>query len=99
MGGEFGGMLINEGFMVVYALFFIIPLVVAILCLTLNGSANRRLNVILGIIWIIWFIFELVSHALMIEGVPIAMWLMLITGLVFVVYIVYFAWKLPEQEE
>ena len=98
IAGEYGGMKISEGFMLIYSLFFIIPLVMAILCLNLNRSANRWLNFILGIIWVLWFIFEIVSHVFMIEGVPIAMWLMLIFGLAFSVYIVYCAWKLPEQE-
>jgi len=98
MAGERAGMELNEGTMAIYALFFIIPMVVAILCLTLNGSANRWLNFILGIVWVIWFIFEIVYHATRGEVVPIAMWLMLIAGMVISVYIVYFAWKLPKQE-
>jgi len=98
MAGHWGGMEINEGTMVVYALFFIIPMVVAILCLTLSGSANRWMNFILGIIWVVWFIFEIVYHVTMIATVPIASWLMIIVGTVISVYIVYFAWKLPKQE-
>ena len=98
IAGEYGGMKISEGFLSIYSLFFIIPLLMAILCLNLKRSANRWLNFILGIIWVLWFISELVSHLLMIEGVPIAMWLMLIFGFIFSVYIVYCAWRLPEQE-
>jgi len=71
---------------------------VAILCLTLSGSANRWMNFILGIIWVVWFIFEIVYHVTMIATVPIASWLMIIVGTVISVYIVYFAWKLPKQE-
>jgi hypothetical protein len=98
MAGQWGGMQLNEGSMVVYALFFIIPMVVAILCLTLSGSANRWMNFILGIIWVLWFIFEIIYHATMIAAVPVAVWLMIIAGTVISVYIVYFAWKLPKQE-
>jgi hypothetical protein len=71
---------------------------VAILCLTLSGSANRRMNFVLGIIWVLWFIFEIVGHATGGEAVPIGMWLMIIAGIVISAYIVYFAWKLPKQE-
>jgi hypothetical protein len=98
MAGEMWGMALSEGVVAVYALFLIIPMVLAILCLTINGSANRWLNFILGIIWVLWFIFEIVSDATVGEAVPIAMWLMLIAGLVISVYIVYFAWKLPAPE-
>ena len=98
MAGEMGGMEISEGYMLIYALFFLIPLVVAILCLTLNGSANRWLNFVLGIVWGLWFIFEIVGHVTMVEAVPIATWLMISAGLVISAYIAYFAWKLPIQE-
>ena len=98
MAGEIGGMQFSEGMMVVYALFFLIPLVVAILCLTLNGSANRWLNFVLGIIWVLWFVFEIVDHATRGEAVPIAMWLMIIAGLVISAFIAWFGWKLPKQE-
>ena len=98
IAGQWGGMELNEGSMIVYSLFFIIPLVVAILCLTLSGSANRWMNFILGIIWVLWFIFEIVLHATTIEAVPIAIWLMIIVGTVISAYIVYLALKLPKQE-
>ena len=98
MAGQWGGMELSEGTMVVYALFFIIPMVVAILCLTLSGSANRWMNFILGILWVAWFIYEIVYHVTMIAMVPIAAWLMIIVGTIIAVYIVYFAWKLPKQE-
>ncbi len=98
MAGQWGGMKLNEGTMVLYAFFFIIPIVVAILCLTLSGSANRWMNFILGIIWVLWFVFEIVYHATKLEAVPIAVWLMIIAGTIISVYIVYFAWQLPKQE-
>ena len=53
MAGQWGSMDISQGIMAVYALFFVIPIVLAILCLTLNGSANKWLNFILGIIWVL----------------------------------------------
>ena len=98
IAGQWSGMELNEGSMIVYSFFFIIPMVVAILCLTLSGSANRWMNFILGILWVVWFIFQIVYHVTMIATVPIATWLMIIVGTVISVYIVYFAWKLPKQE-
>jgi len=98
MGGEMGGMQISEGYMVIYAFFFIIPLVVAILCLTLNGAANRWLNFVLGIVWGLWFVFEMTGHATGEETVLIAMWLIMGAGLVVSAFIAWFAWKWPELE-
>ena len=98
MAGEMEGMEIREWMMAVNALFFLIPIVLAILCLTLNRSANRRLNFIFGIIWVIWFIVEIFGHATGGEAASIGMWLMIIAGIVISAYIVYFAWKLPEEE-
>lgn len=99
MAGEMEGMELSEWMMAVYALFFIIPIALAILSLTLKGSANRWLNFIFGIIWVIWFIVEIFGHATAAEPVPIAMWLMIIAGIVISACIVYFAWKLPKQQE
>jgi hypothetical protein len=98
MAGEMEGMQISEGIMAIYALVFIIPLVVAILCLTLNGAANRWLNFVLGVIWGLWLVFEMTGHAIGGETVFIAAWLMMGAGLVISAYIAYFAWKLPEAE-
>jgi hypothetical protein len=98
MAGEMEGMQIGEGTMVIFALFFIIPLVVAILCLTLNGSANRWLNFVLGIVWGLYFVFEMTGHATGGETVFIATWLMFGAALVISAYIAYFAWKLPQVE-
>ena len=98
MAGEMEGMQISEGTMVIYAFFFIIPLVVAILCLTLNGSANRWLNFVLGIVWGLWFVFEMTGKITGGETVLIAMWLMMGAGLVISAFIAWFGWKLSEVE-
>jgi hypothetical protein len=99
MAGEMEGMELTEWMMVVMALFFIIPIALSILALTLKGSANRWLNFIFGIIWVIWFIFEILGHATGGEAASIAVWLMLTAGIVFSIFIVYFAWNLPKQQE
>jgi hypothetical protein len=98
MAGEWGGTELSEGMLVIYAIFFLIPMVVAILSLTLNGSANRWLNFVLGIIWFLWLIFEIIEHATGEETVYIASYLMLAAGIIIAAYIVYFAWKLPKAE-
>jgi len=99
MAGEMEGMELTEGMMGIYALFFIIPIALAIVSLTLKGSANRWLNFIFGIIWVVWFIVEIVGHATGGEAVPFAMWLMIIAGIMISACIVYFAWNMPKQQE
>lgn len=98
MAGEMGGMELSEGMLAFMSLFFIIPGILAILCLTLKVSANRWLNFIFGIIWFLWFIFEIVGQMTMGEGLYLSGWLMMLAGLVFSAYIAYFAWKLPKEE-
>ena len=98
MAGEWGGTELSEGMLVFMAFFFIIPIVVAILSLTLNGSANRWMNFVLGIIWFLWLIFEIIEHATMEGTVYIASYLMFAAGIIIAAYIIYFAWKLPKAE-
>ena len=98
IAGQWGGMNISQGIMAVYSLFFIIPLVLAILCLTINGSANKWLSFILGIIWVLWFIFNMTTYAISGQITYIAQWMIMTAGLVVSAYIVYFAWKLPKAE-
>ena len=97
MAGEMGGMELSEGMLALYSLFFIIPFILAILCLTLKGSANRWLNFIFGIIWFLWLIFEIIGHLTMGGGLYLSGWLMMLTGIVLSAYIAYFGWKLPQE--
>jgi hypothetical protein len=98
MAGEFEGVPLSEGMMVVYALFWLIPLVMAVLCLTLNGSANRWLNFVLGIIFALFLIFDIVSHLAAGEAASVALWLIGIAMIVVPAFIAWFAWKLPQVE-
>ena len=97
MAGEMEGKQLSEGMMVVYALYWLIPLVMAVLCLTLNGSANRWLNFVLGILFALWFIAGIFEHVVMGEG-SAAILLMFIVAIVVGALIAWFAWKLPKQQ-
>jgi len=97
MAGEMEGMELSGGILVVYALYWLIPLVMAVLCLTLNGSANRWLNFVLGILFALWFIAGIFEHVVMGEG-SAAILLMFIVAIVVGALIAYFAWKLPKGE-
>ena len=98
MAGEMEGMELSEGILVVYALYWLIPLVMAVLCLTLSGSANRWLNFVLGILFGLWFIAGIFEHVVMGDLGSAAILLMFIVAIVVGALIAYFAWKLPKEE-
>lgn len=94
--GNFKGEPFTEGRMIIYSLIWLIPLVIAVLCLTLKNS--KWLNLVLGIIFALFFIFELISRLTEGEVVPAAHWLIFIVGIVFAFFIAWFAWKWPKEE-
>ena len=99
MAGEMpAGKPLSEGRMVMYALFWLIPLVMAVLCLTLKDSLNRWLNFALGTIFGLFFIYEIVGRSIGEEEVSVAIWLIFIAAIVFSALIALFAWRWPKQE-
>jgi hypothetical protein len=97
MAGKMEGMEISEGMMVMYALYWLIPLIMAVLCLTLRGSANRWLNFVLGIIFALWFIAGIFEHSVVSEA-SVAILLMYIVAIVVGALIAWLGWKLPKEE-
>ena len=71
----------SEAMMVGYALFWLVPLVMVVLCLTLNRSVNRWLNFILGMLFGLFFIFEVISRQTAGEAMSAAIWLIFIVVL------------------
>jgi hypothetical protein len=98
MGGKLVGETLSEGMMVGYAFYWLVPLIMAVLCLTLNGSASRWLNFVLGIIWGLWFIAGIFEYMVMGDGGSVAVLLMFIAVVVASAFIAWFAWKLPQVE-
>jgi hypothetical protein len=49
--GQIGNTPINEGRMVFYALLYVIPFAMALLCLTLRDSWNQWLNMVAGVVF------------------------------------------------
>lgn len=88
----------SEAMMVGYALFWLIPLAMAVLCLTLKDAINRWLNFTLGVLLLLFFIVcEIIVPVTKGDTVSIALWLVTITGLVVAFFITWFAWKWPKQ--
>jgi len=71
----------SEGMMVAYAFFWLVPLAVAVLCLTLKDSLNRWTNFVLGILLGLFFIIcEIIVPVIQRDAVSVALWLMIIVG-------------------
>jgi hypothetical protein len=98
MAGRMEGEPLSEMMMVAYALFWLIPLIMAVLCLTLNGSANRWLNFVLGILVALLMIFDIASHLAAGEAASVALWLIGIAMIVVPAFIAWFGWRLPKQQ-
>ena len=61
MAGEIGGIKITPELMLLFAIVFLAPLVMAFLSLTLKDAANRWANIIVGAVFIIIPIIPLIS--------------------------------------
>ncbi len=94
MAGEIGGDPISEGVLLAFALFWLIPLTMAVMSLTLKDSANRWLNIIVGIAYLtIGTIISLIGGWL-----SIAHLLIDVSLTVALVLIVWNAWKWPKKK-
>jgi hypothetical protein len=85
----------GPGMLVFMALFWLVPLWLAFVSMTLKGSANRWVNFVLGIIFTLLNIWHLIEHLAQpsVEQILIVGSTVVATAL-----IAWFAWKLPEVE-
>jgi drug/metabolite transporter (DMT)-like permease len=87
----------GAGMLIVVALFWLVPLIMAVLSLTLEGSANRWANIVLGIVFTLLNIWHLVEHLI---TAPAAHQILIIGSTVVVTALIaWYAWKWPTQEE
>jgi len=85
----------QPGTFLVWTIFLLIPLVMAFLSVTLNDALNRKINLVVGIIFTIINIFHLF-------GCPVArssvhQLLLVLSTVVVTVLIVWYAWKWPKK--
>jgi len=86
----------GPGMMLFMAIFWWVPLVMAVLSVTLKDSANRWANMILGIVFTVLNIFHLVEH---LTTAPSAHQLLIIGSTVVVTALIFwYALKWPKQE-
>jgi len=85
----------GQGMMLFMALFWWVPLVMAVLSLTLKDSANRWANFIVGIVFTILNIVHLAEHL----AEPSADMILLIGSTIVVTgLIAWFAWRWPKPQ-
>ncbi len=93
--GELAGIQINQVFLFGMAILMTIPIVMVFLSLALKARVNRWVNIILGI----FHIGIMVTVTLLVPGETVAHYaLYQILEAVFIVLIVWHAWKWPTQE-
>ena len=96
-----GKMQIGEEMFLFMTLFWLIPLTMAYLSVTLKDLANRRANITLGILFTILNIFHLLFELMVQPSIHMVQWSLhqlLIDGSTVVVtaLIVWYAWKWPK---
>lgn len=85
----------GAGMMLFLAIFWWVPLVMAVLSLTLKDSANRWANFVLGVVFTIFNIVHLTEHL----AQPSAHLILLVGSTVVVTgLIAWFAWRWPKQQ-
>jgi hypothetical protein len=85
----------GAGMMLLMALFWWVPMVMAVLSLTLKDSANRWANFIVGIVFTILNIVHLMEHL----AEPSADMILLIgSTIVVTALIAWFAWRWPKPQ-
>jgi len=88
---------ISEGLLVFFAFFWLVPFIMAVLSLILRASPNRRANFVLGIVFVLLYVVDIIQHSIQ-GALHVAYLLMLVSGIVVAAFIVWFAWRLPKQE-
>jgi hypothetical protein len=97
MSGEMEGMKISAGLMTFFSLFWLIPLMMAFLSVTLKDGANRKTNLILGLLFVVLYIIHLISH--LVQGnLPVDHLVMCVFTIVVPALIVWYSWKWPRGE-
>jgi len=94
--GEIDGMKITPELMLLFAILFLAPLVMAVLSLTLKDKANRWTNLIVGTVFVI---IQIAALAETVAQPSAWMILMEISKLIAPALIVWYAYKWPKQKE
>ena len=93
--GEILGMEIGPEMLLLGAVIYLIPLLMVVLSLSLKGSTNRWINLILGAVYVFLGLGEIIEYLV----APLAAHriLMSLVKIVFSALIVWYAWKWKED--
>ena len=94
--GEMEGLEVSNAVLVVFALFWIIPLTMAFLTLVLKDPLNRWVNLVLGAFFAVFYAFDVGNH-LSAGGATAGHILMGIVGILVAALIAWHGWKWPEE--
>jgi hypothetical protein len=95
--GEVVGMQVGPELLLVMAVtYFWVPLVMAVLSLTLKDKANRWANIVLGIFYAGFFLFELIMNIITVAYSYVI--LMDTSAIVVAALIAWYTYKWPGQE-
>ena len=95
MAGNIEGLQITPEILLVYAVLFLFPLVMAFLSLTLKDSINRWANIIMGIVGAVLSLVGLSEELAQPYAYAILIW---ITKIAVDALIVWYAYKLPKDK-
>jgi hypothetical protein len=92
---QIAAMQMGTGMWLFMALFWLVPLTMAFLSVTLSDSTNRKVNMIMGVIFTALNVFHFAEHV----ANPSAQQFLIIGSTVIVTALVtWYAWKWPKQE-
>ena len=96
IAGEMGGMEITSGILMIFALFWIIPLIMAFLTLVLKDTVNRWSNAVLGLFFAVFYIIDISGH--LSRGEEFGGHCLLgVVGIIVALLIFWHAWKWPKK--
>lgn len=95
MRGEMEGLAINSASLLFMGLFWLIPLAMAIFSVTSRDRANRWTNIIVGLVFAVFYVFHLLGH-IMQGQLPIEHLVMCVATIVVPALIVLYAWRWPK---
>jgi hypothetical protein len=94
MAGKVEGMKIGPGLILLFSIYWLVPLIMAFLTLTLKDSVNRWANMILGAVFAASWCVDLVEAVIALDA-----WatLALLSTVVALILIVWYAWKSKQK--
>ena len=93
MSGEVEGVGLGPGMLVFMALFWLVPLWLAFVSMTLKGSSNRWVNFVLGVVFTLLNIYHFIQHL----ASPVQI-LIIGSTVAVAALITWYAWNWPKEQ-